>query len=61
MNRPESDSKASAHDRLMEAARTLFYNHGIGGTGIDSIVQRAGVAKKSLYNNFPSKNALLDA
>ncbi len=60
MTLPDSDSKASAHDRLMEAARILFYNHGIGGTGIDAIVQRAGVAKKSLYNNFASKADLVN-
>lgn len=56
----QAETKASAHDRLMEAARILFYNHGIGGTGIDSIVQRAGVAKKSLYNNFASKADLVN-
>ena len=60
MSQPDTETKASAHDRLMEAARILFYNHGIGGTGIDSIVQRAGVAKKSLYNNFASKADLVN-
>ncbi len=38
----------------------LFYNHGISGTGIDTIVARAGVAKKSLYNNFASKADLVN-
>lgn len=49
----------SARDRLLNAARVLFYNVGIGATGIDAIVQRAGVAKKSLYNNFSSKADLV--
>lgn len=52
--------KGSAHDRLMQAAMVLFYNHGISGTGIDAIVERAGVAKKSLYNNFASKADLVN-
>lgn len=50
----------SARDKLLNAARELFYNYGINGTGIDAIVKRAGVAKKSLYNNFPSKDALVE-
>ena len=49
----------SAYDRLMQAAMVLFYNRGIAGTGIDAIVERAGVAKKSLYNNFASKSDLV--
>lgn len=36
----------TAYDRLLNAARTLFYSDGIHGTGIDAIVKRAGVAKK---------------
>ena len=39
----------------------LFYNDGISATGIDAIVKRAGVAKKSLYNNFASKAALVSS
>lgn len=50
----------SAKDRLLNAAQILFYNDGIGATGIDAIVQRAGVAKKSLYNNFASKADLVN-
>lgn len=51
----------SAHDKLLNAARALFYSHGINNTGIDAITKRAGVAKKSLYNNFSSKDALIEA
>lgn len=52
-------SPKSAHDRLLDAASTLFYSDGITATGIDTIVKRAGVAKKSLYNNFSSKADLV--
>lgn len=45
---PVSDSPAeSARDRLLGAARVLFYNDGIAATGIDAIVKKAGVAKKA--------------
>jgi len=37
----------------------LFYNDGIAAAGIDAIVKKAGVAKKSLYNNFASKAELV--
>lgn len=53
-------SPETAHEKLLKAAAILFYNHGIGSTGIDAIVQRAGVAKKSLYNNFASKADLVN-
>lgn len=49
----------SARDRLLRAAAVLFYENGIAGTGIDAIIERAGVAKKSLYNNFASKADLV--
>ncbi|WP_428944702.1 TetR/AcrR family transcriptional regulator [Pantoea sp. FN060301] len=56
---PRSASSETAYEKLLGAARVLFYNHGINGTGIDALVRRAGVAKKSLYNNFASKEELV--
>jgi AcrR family transcriptional regulator len=61
MTSPENPPAASARERLLGAAAVLFYSDGIAGTGIDAIVKRAGVAKKSLYNNFDSKAALVAA
>ena len=43
----------------MTAAADLFYAHGIAATGIDAITEQAGVARKSLYNNFASKDELV--
>lgn len=56
---PLSADPETAYEKLLSAARVLFYNQGINGTGIDAIVKRAGVAKKSLYNNFASKDELV--
>ncbi|WP_121078228.1 TetR/AcrR family transcriptional regulator [Leucobacter aridicollis] len=50
-----------ARDRLLQAAAEEFYAQGVTGTGIDTIIATAGVAKKSLYNNFDSKDALVAA
>ena len=44
-----------ARDALIEAASRRFYADGLAGTGIDAITAEAGVAKKSLYNNFARK------
>ena len=51
----------AARERLLEAAATRFYDRGITATWIDTIIAEAGVAKKSLYNNFASKADLVDA
>jgi AcrR family transcriptional regulator len=50
-----------ARDALIEAASRRFYADGLAGTGIDAITAEAGVAKKSLYNNFASKADLVTA
>lgn len=50
-----------ARDALLEAASRRFYADGLAGTGIDAITAEAGVAKKSLYNNFASKADLVTA
>ncbi|HEY7931928.1 MAG TPA: TetR/AcrR family transcriptional regulator [Acidimicrobiales bacterium] len=54
-------SARPARDRLLLAARELFATQGINATGIDQIIERAGVAKASLYNNFSGKDGLVAA
>jgi AcrR family transcriptional regulator len=44
---------------LLAAADELFYAQGVHVVGVDSIVQRAGVTKASLYNAFGSKDELV--
>ncbi|WP_258804571.1 TetR/AcrR family transcriptional regulator [Pseudarthrobacter sp. NS4] len=50
-----------ARELLLDAAARLFYAQGVAATGIDAITAEAGVAKKSLYNNFASKAELVAA
>jgi AcrR family transcriptional regulator len=54
-------TKRRARALLLDAAGRLFYAQGVGATGIDAITAEAGVAKKSLYNNFRSKSDLVAA
>ena len=56
-----STGTASASDRLLQAAGELFYAEGVHSVGIDRIIERAGVAKASLYNTFGSKESLVEA
>jgi AcrR family transcriptional regulator len=56
-----STRKASARDRLLSAADELFYAEGVHTVGIDRIIERAGVAKASLYSAFGSKEELVRA
>jgi AcrR family transcriptional regulator len=51
----------SARDRLLDAASQLFYEHGVHTVGIDTIIERAGVAKATLYSAFGSKEELVRA
>lgn len=51
----------TARDRLLTAADELFYAEGIHTVGIDRIIEKAGVAKASLYNTFGSKDELVRA
>ncbi|HEX4781642.1 MAG TPA: helix-turn-helix domain-containing protein [Usitatibacter sp.] len=44
---------------MLAAAEQLFYEEGIGSVGIDRIIERAGVAKASLYDVFGSKDELV--
>src|SRR3954467_11445702 len=48
-----------ARDRLLAAADELFYEEGIHTVGIDKVIERAGVAKASLYSTFGSKDELV--
>jgi AcrR family transcriptional regulator len=57
--RPAAAVRGSARNRLLAAAAERFYDHGVNGTGIDTITAAAGVAKMSLYNNFASKDDLV--
>jgi AcrR family transcriptional regulator len=47
-----------AAEKILDAARDLFYREGIRAVGVDEVVRQAGVTKPSLYRSFPSKDEL---
>jgi len=49
----------SPRERLIDTATQLFYRHGYHATGIDRILAESGVAKKTLYTHFRSKDELI--
>jgi AcrR family transcriptional regulator len=57
----EAREPRSVRERLLEAADDLFYREGVHTVGIDRVLERAGVAKASLYGTFGSKDELVRA
>jgi AcrR family transcriptional regulator len=53
--------RTPARDRLLDAADELFYEEGVHTVGIDRVIEKAGVAKASLYATFGSKDELVRA
>jgi len=54
-----SSTRLPARERLLSAADELFYEHGINVVGIDRVIEKAGVAKASLYECFDGKEDLI--
>ena len=52
-------STQEVRDRLLDAAERLIYRDGINGTGVDTILAEASVARMSLYNQFGNKDGLV--
>jgi AcrR family transcriptional regulator len=53
--------RTSARERLLAATNELFYAEGVQTVGVNRVIERAGVAKASLYNLFGSKEQLVAA
>ena len=49
----------AAHERILDTAYELFSHRGIHDVGVDELIERAGVAKATLYRHFPSKDELV--
>jgi AcrR family transcriptional regulator len=49
-----------ARMRILNAASELFYFEGINATGVGRIASKASVSKRTLYQHFPSKTALVE-
>jgi AcrR family transcriptional regulator len=62
--RPAADRQGTSpppRERLLAAARELFYRRGIHAVGVDAIAEAAGTNKMTLYRHFASKDVLVAA
>lgn len=53
--------RTPAARRIVAAAEELFYECGITAVGVDLIAERSGVTKRTLYNQFGSKDQVVVA
>jgi len=51
----------SNRQRIVEAARMHFFNHGFRSVTMDDLAAELGISKKTLYAYFPGKFDLLEA
>jgi len=56
-----STAEISSHDRLLQAARTLFATQGYENTTTSTIARTAGTSESQLIKHFGSKEGLLEA
>src|SRR5215831_4878525 len=57
----KSAEKVDMKERILQTTDRLFYLEGIRAIGVDTIAAEVGISKRTLYNHFPSKDALIAA
>ena len=53
-----SDSRAESRERILEAAKQVFFEDGFEAANLDEVARRAGLAKGTIYRYFTSKAEL---
>jgi AcrR family transcriptional regulator len=56
-----SNSGDSARERIVAAARRSFFANGFRGVSMDDLARELGMSKRTLYEHFSSKTALIEA
>jgi AcrR family transcriptional regulator len=56
-----ADEGGTLREKILETASDLFYRMGVRAVGVDLVVEKAGVAKTSLYRHFRTKDDLIAA
>lgn len=54
-------TKPQARERILDTVYELFSRRAVRDVGVDEVIERAGVAKATLYRHFPSKDDLVVA
>src|ERR1035441_5738045 len=62
MNQRRAASRGGrgARQRILDAAAELFYREGINATGVERLAAELSVSKRTLYQHFPSKTAVVE-
>jgi AcrR family transcriptional regulator len=62
MSKQQVKSKGGrgARQRILDAAAELFYRDGINATGVERLAAESSVSKRTLYQHFPSKTAVVE-
>jgi AcrR family transcriptional regulator len=55
----DSASYTAAQSRIIEAALSLFAEHGIGGTSLQMIADAIGVTKAAVYHQYHTKDEII--
>src|ERR1700761_5021787 len=60
MQQVKSKGGRGARQRILDAASELFYREGINATGVERLAAESSVSKRTLYQHFPSKTAVVE-
>src|SRR5258708_6490642 len=65
IHKPKTDRyhvpMTQTNERIAELAAGLFYEHGVTATGVEALSKAAGISKRTLYEQFGSKDGLITA
>jgi AcrR family transcriptional regulator len=61
VGRPTRAAAGQLRDRILDVATELLLSHGYGATSIEAIARRARVSKRTFYQRFRDKPALMGA
>ena len=59
--RPPRELAGAVDERILDAARRVFLDQGLGGASIDEIARLGHAGKPTIYARFPTKEALFNA
>src|ERR1700740_833282 len=57
----KSKGGRGARQRILDTAAECFYREGINATGVERLATESSVSKRTLYQHFPSKTAVVEA
>ena len=59
--RPSTLAAGEIEGKIVDIARSLFFEHGYGATSVEAIAQHASISKRTFYHRFENKAAVFRA